>query len=88
MCAEPPPRGRVVRDQKDSYPVEEGDRQPELWSVSARTDVLEGRVGSRDLAKDHNNDTTKTHHRAVMGLSLPVSSLGRQELSCCVAAET
>lgn len=44
--------------------MEEGDRQPEIWSVSARMDVLEDGIGSRDLAKDHNNDTKQTRYRA------------------------
>lgn len=57
MCAESPPRGRVVRYQKDPYPVQEGDRQTKLCSVSARVDDAEERAGSADRAQYHNNDT-------------------------------
>lgn len=61
MCAEPPPRGRVVGDQKDAYPVEEGHRQTELWSLSVRVDVSGKKAFSGDIAKDHSHGSAKTH---------------------------
>lgn len=61
MCAQPPPCGRVVRDQKNSYPVEEGHRQTELWSLSVRVNVSGEKAFSGDLAKDHSHDSAKTH---------------------------
>lgn len=42
--------------------MEEGDRQPELWSVSAGMEVLEGRVGSRDLVKDYNDEISQANN--------------------------
>lgn len=57
MCAESPPRGRIVRDQKDSYPVEEGHRQTKLWTLLVRVDVSGEKAFWGYLAKDHSHDS-------------------------------